>query len=500
MFNIVPPTVAADYYKLGHRPQYPFGTESVYSTWTPRGSRLEGVLSVVAYGYQGFIKQYLIEYFTNEFFKKPKEEAINEYKRIVKHTLFIEHPDVAHLEKLHDLGYVPLRIKAVKEGTLVPMRVPMLTVESTHKDFFWFTNYIETLMSTSIWQPTTSATIAREFRKILESWALKTTGNTEGVNWQLHDFSMRGMGAPESAMTSGAGHLTSFTGTDTIPAIVYVEKFYNANVENELIGGSVNATEHSVMCAYGKEDEYTAYNRLINEVYPEGILSIVSDTYDLWSVITNTIAEEKLKQSILNRNGKVVIRPDSGDPADILCGNPDGTSEAEFKGVVELLWDIFGGTINELGYKVLDPHIGAIYGDAITRERAEEICRRLAEKGFASTNVVFGVGSFTYQYNTRDTFMFALKATHVEVNGEERKIFKDPKTDNGTKRSQKGRVVVRKNEQGILEYKDDLTIAEQEKLEAEGWDELELIFENGKMIRDEKFSDIRERVLSTLAM
>lgn len=490
--SIVEPTLLIDFYKLGHRPQYPKNTQRVYSTWIPRGSRIEGVTKVSAVGFQGFVKQYLIDYFNVNFFQRPKHEVVAEYRRFVKFTLGVENPEVQHIEDLHDLGYIPLKIKAVKEGTLIPLRVPMVTMENTDDRFFWFTNYIETLFSVTTWMPSTSSTIAGEYYKILHKYAMETVGNIDHVQWQLHDFSMRGMGGLDSALTSGFGHLTAFTGTDTAGAISYIEKYYNANIENELVGGSVNATEHSVMCAHG-QDEVASYRYLMEEAHPEGILSIVSDTWDLWNVLTNVLPQ--LKELIMNRNGKIVIRPDSGDPVKILCGNPEGKSEAEILGVIQLLWNTFGGTVNELGYKVLDPHIGAIYGDAITRERAEAILSQLKEKGFASSNIVFGVGSFTYQYNTRDTFMFAIKATDVTINGVEKAIFKDPITDDGTKRSLTGRVVVLEQDGEII-VKDGLTIDEQLSYEKE--DLLETVFVNGKLIRDERFADIRARYLSQL--
>lgn len=243
---------------------------------------------------------------------------------------------------------------------------------------------------------------------------------------------MRGMSSIDSAMLSGLGHVTSFLGTDTLPVIIGAREYYN---EEGFVVGSVNATEHSVMCAGSKEGELATFKRLM-EIYPEGILSIVSDTWDLWKVITEILPT--LKEEIINRKGKIVIRPDSGNPVDIICGFDKpialygdpisakrfNTSEEEAKGVIELLWDIFGGTINEQGYKVLDPHIGAIYGDSITIERAEQICERLKAKGFASTNVVLGIGSYTYQMNSRDTFGFAMKATYVEINGVGQNILK----------------------------------------------------------------------------
>lgn len=250
------------------------------------------------------------------------------------------------------------------------MKVPVLTIENTNPKFFWLTNYLETIMSNEIWQPMTSATISNTYRNILNEYALKTTGTTEGVEFSGHDFSMRGMSSLESSQTSGAGHLLSFVGTDTVPAILYHEQYYNANIEKELVGTSINATEHSVQCAHGR-DELSTYKYLINEAFPSGFVSIVSDTWDFWDVVGRVIP--KLKEDIMRRDGRVVIRPDSGDPVLIVCGDPNGETELERKGLIEALWDIFGGDVNELGYKVLDSHIGAIYGDSITIERAKEI-------------------------------------------------------------------------------------------------------------------------------
>lgn len=240
--------------------------------------------------------------------------------------------------------------------------------------------------------------------------------------------SMRGMSSLESAMASGAGHLLSFVGTDTVPAIAYLEHYYNANIEKELVGTSIPATEHSVMSANtdaDNRDEFAMYKRLVTEVYPKGFFSVVSDTYDFWAVVGEILP--RLKKEIMERDGRMVIRPDSGDPVLILTGNPEGETELERKGLIEALWDIFGGTITEKGYKLLDTHIGAIYGDSITLERAKAIVEKLEEKGFASTNVVFGVGSYTFQYQTRDSLGFAMKATYAVVNGQERLLFKDPK-------------------------------------------------------------------------
>ena len=548
------PLLLTDFYKISHYQQYPKGTEIVYSNLTARKSMIKGIDKVVFFGLQYFIKKYLIDYFDEHFFKKDKESIINDYSRRIRTSLGADLPNYKHIEDLHDLGYLPLEIKALPEGSLVNLRVPMLTIKNTKPEFFWLTNFIESFMSCVLWKPITSATIAHEYRKLLDKYAEETGMPKEFVQWQGHDFSFRGMSCLESAELSGMGHLLSFTGTDTIPAIDAVENYYYENAEKYLIGGSVPATEHSVMCTGSKEGEIDTFRRLITETYPKGIVSIVSDTWDLWKVCTEYLKE--LKDLVMSRDGKVVIRPDSGDPVDILCGVPiipaknveeagyilretewietphgelgDYTPSGYFsidgkiikvviniewnrhdkqyyyidghsiqsagevtltpkeKGVIELLWDIFGGTINDKGYKVLDPHIGVIYGDSITLDRAENICKRLAAKGFAS-QVVFGIGSYTYQYNTRDTFGMAIKATHAVVNGEPRDLQKSPVTDDGTKHSATGLLKVVK--EGI-EYKLINKVSPEE--EKEGC--LRTVFKDGLIFNTDTFEGLRKRL------
>jgi nicotinamide phosphoribosyltransferase len=428
------PIALTDFYKTDHRRQYPDNTEVVYSNLTPRGSRIDGIDEVVVFGVQYFCKEYLIKQFNDNFFSQPVETVLSKYKRRLDNALGKGAVDVGHIRALHDLGYLPIEIKAMAEGSKCPMRVPLLTIKNTLPEFFWVTNFLETLLSTSLWGPITSATIANAYRVILDEYADKTSDMPEFVGWQGHDFSMRGMMGVEAACMSGAGHLLSFTGTDTVPAIDFLEEYYNADSDKELIGGSVPATEHSVMCVGGIEDEIGTFRRLITETYPSGIVSIVSDTWDFWKVMSEYLPE--LKDEIMARDGKVVIRPDSGDPVDIICG------KGSEPGAIESLWDTFGGTVNSKGYKQLDPHVGLIYGDSITLDRCKQICERLAKKGFASTNIVLGIGSYTYQYNTRDTFGFAVKATYAEVDGQPINIWKDPKTDDGLKKSAKGLLCV----------------------------------------------------------
>ncbi|CAL2083426.1 Nicotinamide phosphoribosyltransferase [Tenacibaculum sp. 190524A02b] len=479
------PLLYTDGYKVDHRRQYPNNTTLVYSNWTPRKSRIKGINEVVFFGLQYFIKKYILEDFENNFFNQPKEKIAKNYARRINNYLGENSVGIQHIEALHDLGYLPMVIKALPEGVSVPIRVPMFIMYNTLPDFFWLTNYFETLLSTTIWLPCNSATIAKAYRKILDKYANDTSSIPEFVAWQGHDFSMRGMAGLEAAVMSAAGHLLSFTGTDTIPSIDFLETYYNADADKELIGGSVAATEHSVMCMGTNNGEQETFKRLITEVYPKGVVSIVSDTWDLWKVLTEYLPN--LKQEVLNRDGKVVIRPDSGNPVDIICGNPNGKTIEEQKGVVELLWDIFGGNTNSKGYKELDTHIGAIYGDSITLERAEQICERLKQKGFASTNVVLGIGSFTYQYNTRDTFGFAMKATYGEVDGEGREIFKDPVTDDGTKKSAKGLLKITL-ENGVYKLNDQVNWKEENK------GELREVFKDGKLLIDDTLQDIRKRL------
>lgn len=479
------PLLLTDGYKVDHKRQYPDGTTLVYSNWTPRKSRIEGIDEVVFFGLQYFLKKYIIQDFDLHFFKQPKEEVVKKYARRINNYLGENQVGTKHIEDLHDLGYIPMVFKALPEGVSVPIRVPMFTMYNTIPEFFWLTNYFETLLSAVIWLPCNSATIAKEYRKVLDKYAEETSSMPEFVDWQGHDFSMRGMGGIEAAVTSAAGHLLRFTGSDTIPSIDFFEEYYNANSDVELIAGSVAATEHSVMCMGTTEGEYETFKRLICEVYPKGIVSIVSDTWDLWKVLTDYLP--RLKDEIVSREGKVVVRPDSGDPVDIICGNPNGKTEQEMKGVIELLWDVFGGIVNAKGFKELAPQIGAIYGDSITVTRATAICERLKAKGFASTNVVLGIGSFTYQYNTRDTFGFAMKATYGEVNGGGRAIFKDPITDDGTKKSAKG---LMKIELVDGQY----TLTDQVSWEEEQKGELKEVFRDGKLLIDQSLSDIRNLV------
>ena len=579
-----------DGYKIGHIDQYQPGTTRVVSNWTPRKSRIKGIDKVVFFGQQYLIKKWYMEEFTNTFFSIPKEVAIKKYFRRINNYLPPgSKVETKHIAALWDLQFLPITIYSIPEGASSSMRIPQSVVYNSegYDDFFWIVNYLETVSSCTVWKPSTSATVSKEYRKIFEKYAMETVGNCDFVPFQGHDFSMRGMSGVEDACASGAGHLLNFVGTDTIPAIDWLEKYYNADCEKELIGCSVAATEHAVMCSgtgfyiwdkhngdwnYQGKAELAVFKRLITEVYPSGIVSIVSDTWDLWKVVIDYLVE--LKDVVLAREGKLVIRPDSGDPVEILCGiqieeiiaknyeeflakiksslhdelientphgEDGGDASRHFKwdnkiynatyspewnrydkqyyyidsygegnisakevklspaqiGVIELLWNNFGGTVTESGYRLLDSHIGTIYGDSITLMRASDMCKRLKDKGFASINWVAGIGSYTYQMQTRDTFGFAQKSTYCEVkvstqNGEFKTyhidIFKDPITDDGTKKSAKGITAVFQDANGEYYLKDQAT-----------WEELKncaflKIFENGVLLKDFTLQEIRDNI------
>jgi nicotinamide phosphoribosyltransferase len=564
------PLELIDGYKLDHRRQYHPQTTQVFSNFTPRKTRRGYTEKVVFFGLQYYLKEYLIKLWDEKFFKQDKETVINNFKkRILNYTG--RDFDTDYLSDLHDLGYLPLSIYALPEGSVHDINVPCLCifVEDSRfswlvdSGFSWLVNYLESSLSCSIWQACTSATTAYCYRKLLNEYALETVGSTDFVGWQGHDFSFRGMGGHEGAALSGAGHLLSFTGTDTLFAIPFLEEYYNADASKELVGGTVPATEHSVasnMILALTKDYYNnnphavgdpsfdddallyadrEYLRHLMNLYPTGIFSTVSDTFDYWKTITETLPS--LKEEILKRDGKVVVRPDSGDPVHIICGynvvhvsvlssefygkglsnneiielakkrgydaiqygwniyktvenyvnnNPETLTLAEVKGSVQCLWDTFGGTISEQGYKVLDPHIGLIYGDSITFERCSQILERLKQKGFASTNVVFGIGSFTYQYVTRDTDGYAMKATYCELDGEPHPIYKKPKTDSGVKNSAMGLLAVFKDENGNFVLKQNATWEEVKNCE------FNHVFQNGKLLKDYSLAEIRETLQS----
>lgn len=566
-----------DFYKIGHVFQYPKGTTKVYSNLTARDDKHTTCNSsplydhkVVFFGLQYVIKYYLQDYFKETFFQQSLEQVLKDYKRRMDNSLGKNSITTDHITALHSLGFLPVRIKALPEGSRVDLQIPLLTITNTVDRFYWVVNFLETSLSAILWKLINNATIAFEYKRILSWYANITCDNSEHLQFQAHDFSFRGMSGLEDASASGMAHLTSFCGTDCIPAIDYVEYYYGANSDKELVGCSIPATEHSVMCAGEIDCELDTFKRLITEVYPSGFISIVSDTWDFWKVIT-TYAQE-LKDIILARDGRVVFRPDSGNPVDILCGdsihkatslekalrnaediaydyasdvlnsdrNVCGVDDVQYiysvdskyyvincqidmmktydsedndyyiidevdvtatelqldpvkKGAVECLWDIFGGTINSKGYKVLNPKVGLIYGDSITIEVANEVCKKLEAKGFASSNIVFGIGSYTYNYSTRDCFGMAVKSTYVEIKGKALNIQKQPITDSVLKSSAKGLLRV-ENSGDILSGLSTYILKQECTKEEEKGGELQVVFEDGILVKEISLNEVREKL------
>ena len=495
----------SDGYKVGHKRMLAPGTTHLYGTWIPRSTKRapDGIKKILSFGQQLVVK-WIHDEFKSNFFGIPKEDAMIFIKDM---SLYLGMEiDGSHFEDLHDLGYLPIRVKSLPEGIETMPNVPHMTFVNTVSGFAWLTLYLETIISSLAWKPSTSATIALKYRRNLIEWVLKTDSkNLWLIDFLCHDFSARGL-SPWDMISSGLGHATSFKGSDTLMVIPASRYFYN-EPKNEVSIFSVNASEHSVsttkIFTVGEQQMISDWLNL----FPKGILSIVSDTFDLWKLVTEYLPANK--QGIMSRDGKLVIRPDSGNPVDIICGlenkdyfqllekdgkfklrdNQTGISKdvslSEKKGLIELLWDIFGGTINDQGYKVLDPHIGAIYGDSITLQRQEEIYERLEKKGFAMTNIVLGIGSYTYQLNTRDTFGFAAKGSWFKENGVDHVIFKDPVTDDGTKISLKGLICVTKDHTVLTEC--------TESEEREGI--LQTIYENGEFYNQTSLSEIRSKVV-----
>ncbi|WBF79265.1 hypothetical protein IACHDJAJ_00026 [Aeromonas phage vB_AdhS_TS3] len=521
----------SDVYKTYHPFAYHPQSQAAYENFTNRSGKLSNIpynAEVLFVGLQYFIKEVLIKRWKDTFFCVEKSKAIKRWNRMTNAVLGKKVP-TAHMEALWDLGYLPVEIKAVEEGTLVPYGVPSLTIESTVEGFHWVPGMLETVMSAELWGICTSATTAFAYRRQFES-----TPIAKGViKFMGHDFSYRGMFGTQAAAMSGFGHLCSFYGSDTYPAAEFAEEYYNADVEKELVMASVDATEHSVMCSYGNEGELESLRHLMTNVTPTGILSVVSDTWDFWKLVSEYLPA--LKDEIMARDGTLVIRPDSGDPVDILCGLPytdvesideiqeegiyfventskflkvtkvneyglmefQEVSQYEVWGLVESLWKIFGGTFIDWNeglysttFKMLDSHIGAIYGDSITLERQKDIHRRLMRKGFVPS-VVLGIGSFTYQYVTRDTHGSAMKATAVKKDGEWTPIFKDPKTDS-KKKSAKGFLYVGMGEDGRLYLEDNVT------REREAQSLLTPVFKDGKLLRETSLAEIRAKIDSYL--
>lgn len=484
------PMLLIDFYKAVHAEMLPKGITKSVSYFTPRMSRVKRWDKVVMFGLQGFIKTYLIDYFNHEFFNAPLDEVLYEYRRIMDATLGKDAYKIDKIEALHRLGYLPIEIIALPEGTLVPMHVPMFGITNTHSDFAWLPQSLESLISAELWHPMLAATVGYTYRGIVNKYYDLTCDDNIPRARALGAFDFRGEECLQSAEKAGAGWCLSFLNTATVPTIPYLEKNYNCDCTKEPVAFGSPSTEHSVMCSnYAVDgDEITLLRRLLTEIYPNTSFSAVLDSYDYWNIIDNIIP--KLKKEILEHNGCMLMRGDSGDCVEVV-------TKTVFK-----LWDIFGGTVNSKGYKVLDPHVKAIYGDSITVQRCEQIYKILAENGFACSNVALGVGSFSFQCIeedgilkpfTRDTFSSCIKATYCEIDGKPTPIFKNPK-DGGFKKSQKGccSVYLTDKDDGSIsiDFVDGLTWRSAH--EDNPYNFLKPVFRNGDILHEQSLAEIRD--------
>lgn len=497
MFQITP-TLLSDYYKQSHSQQIPKGMTKMVSYLTPRMSRLKYQDYLICFGVQYFCKKYLIDYFNEYFFSRPLDEVLAEHHRIIANTMHVKACNDENIKKLYNLGYLPIQIKALPEGTKTPIHVPMIEISNTHPDFAWLTNFIESVMSSELWHTMISANVGYEYRQIVNKYYNLTVDAARKAS-ALGDFSFRGQHSMESATKSSAAFCLSFLNTATVPAIPWLEYYYNCDCERDHVAYGAISTEHSVMCSnYAIDgDEQTFVKRLLTEIYKGVPFSMVSDSYDYWHMLT--VILPSLRKEIEDHGATFLIRGDSGDPVDIICGNPEASTPEERKGTVEILWDLFGGTINSKGFKVLPSYIKAIYGDSITQERCKKIYQLLAIKGFAANNVILGVGSFSFmcieedgvlQPYTRDTFGVAVKATYGETKDKKFPIFKDPKTDTGHfKKSQKGLCRVWENPDGVLQYEDGLKYAQHTEDNL-----LQTVFLDGKLTNPTSLDEIRNRL------
>lgn len=481
--NRINPMLLIDFYKAVHAEMLPKNITKSVSYFTPRMSRVERWDKVVMFGLQGFIKTYLIAYFNEEFFGKPFEEVIGEYKRIMDAALGAEAYKVEKIEKLHKLGYLPIEIIALPEGTLVPMHVPMFGITNTHPEFAWLPQSLESLISAESWHPMIAATVGYTYRQIVNDYYDKTCDDNVARARALGAFDFRGEECTDSAIKAGAGWCLSFLNTATVPTIPYLEQMYACDCTKEPVAFGSPSTEHSVMCSnYAMDgDEVTLLRRLLTEIYPGTSFSAVLDSYDYWNIIDNVLPQ--IKEEIMAHKGCMLMRGDSGECVEVV-------TKTVFK-----LWEQFGGTVNSKGYKVLDPHVKAIYGDSITIQRCEEIYRILEENGFACSNVALGVGSFSMQCIeedgilkpfTRDTFSSCIKATYCEIADKPYPIFKNPK-DGGFKKSQKGCCIVYED----LSFQDGFT---WEEACANAENQLMPVFKDGKLLVEQNLQQVRAKL------
>lgn len=439
----------ADSYKYSQFNQYPPGTETVYSYIESRGGDWP---ATVFFGLQAFIKEYLTKPVTREDIDEA--EAI-----ITAHGEPFNREGWEYIVNKYE-GRLPVVIKAVPEGTIVPIKNVLLTIENTDPRCYWLTSFLETALLRAVWYPTTVATNSYESKKIIREY-LEKTGDVAGIDFKLHDFGFRGVSSYESAGLGGAAHLVNFMGTDTIAALLYARKYYGADVA----GFSIPAMEHSTVTSWGRENEVEAYRNMLNQyAKPGAILAAVSDSYDIYNACK--LWGTELKQQILDSGATLVVRPDSGDPATVV------------RECLRILDEYFGSVVNDKGYKVLNA-VRVIQGDGINQNSIRAILEAAKVAGYSADNIAFGQGGALLQQIDRDTMKFAMKCSAAKINGKWVAVFKDPVTDPG-KQSKRGRVTLYKNEKGYFSGVED-------------WPKNELVevFRDGVLVKEYTFDEVR---------
>lgn len=472
------PLLLTDVYKLGHMTQYAPGCDFVYSHLMARSTKT--FPRTVFFGLQYYLRRYLTmklePWMADDFFKY--------YAQVLRQPC----PDAVKekIRRLVNYGRIPLKIMAVPEGTILPARNVLMTISNTLPEFYWVVGFFESLLL-KIWYTNTVATCSNAYRQlVLKHW--RECVDEEVRPWMgfaVHDFGYRGACSEESSGISGIAHLVNFFGSDTVPAAPYAEAYYDAVDAVEPVMMSVPASEHSVMCSYGRTDEFKAFEHMLDE-YPSGHVSIVSDTYNVYNVLTDFAS--RLKDRIMAREGQVVFRPDSGDPELVVCGDPAAEADSpERLGCIRLLEKTFGSTVNSKGFKVLDPHVRLIYGDGMYLARYARILETLRDMGYSPENLVIGVGGILRNH-TRDTSGYAIKATVVRVNDEVREIEKDPITD-PNKKSLKGFMRLYRDAGGNF-----ITCDKVSMRDAFDASYLNAVFEDGVITYNNTLGDIRQRV------
>lgn len=446
-----------DSYKVSHYKQYPPQTQEVFSYFESRGGDFP---ETVFFGLQYFMNEYL----HGEVVTREKIDAAE--RLLGKHfteSSFFNREGWEHIVREHG-GRLPIRIKAVPEGQVIPTSNVLMTIENTDPRCYWLTNYLETLL-VQIWYPCTVATQSRSMKQTIANY-LSKTGSIEQLPFKLHDFGFRGVSSVETAAIGGAAHLINFQGTDNLAGIILAQNYYGASMP----GFSIPAAEHSTLTSWERQHEVDAYRNML-EQFPEGLVAVVSDSYDLMNACRN-LWGDVLRSKIMERNGTLVIRPDSGDPPAILCE------------VLGILANAFGASLNSQGYKVLDPHVRVIQGDGIDRLMLEKILKAITDAGWSADNLAFGSGGGLLQKLHRDTSKYAFKCSAAKVNGEQRDVFKQPVTDQG-KKSKAGRLK--------LVIRDDRYLTIRENDSQGEPNQLEEVFLNGSITQHHAWQDICKR-------